>query len=38
VDEVDVWVVVETRGPEHRDAVLLAVRDADIGWRVRVEP
>jgi threonine dehydratase len=37
VDEVDVVLVVETRGAEHRDAVLAAAR-SDKGWRLQVGP
>jgi threonine dehydratase len=38
LDEVEVWVVAETRGPNHRDEVLAAVRSADTRWRLRVGP
>jgi threonine dehydratase len=37
VDEVDIAVVVETRGPLHRDEVLVAVAAVDTQWRLRVE-
>jgi threonine dehydratase len=37
VDEVEVRLVVETRGPDHRDEVLTAVAAADTGWRLSVQ-
>ncbi len=37
VDEVEVRLVVETRGPDHRDRVLQAVESADTRWRLHVE-
>lgn len=38
VDEVEVRLVVETRGPHHRDEVLAAVAAADTRWRLSPEP
>jgi threonine dehydratase len=38
VDEVEVRLVVETRGPHHRDEVLAAVAAADTRWRSSPEP
>jgi hypothetical protein len=38
VAEVEVRLVVETRGPDHRDEVLDAVAAADTRWRLSPEP